>query len=120
MNPAPPSPRVTTKEAQAAMASTVAFIRDVSADLVDARQQLAELEATIANDQGRGEPPSPGWVFDGDIHWTQPFGPRVTGGVVGEWLIEDATGPGDAWVVIGRARTARRAMRDTDAARGPG
>lgn len=88
------------------------------AELVAARERVAELEATIANERGEGEPPSPGWTFDGDIHWTRSFGSRVTGGVVGEWMIEDTAGPWDAWVVIGRAPTAREAMRAADAARG--
>ena len=41
----------------------------------------------------------------------------VAGGTVGEWLIEDATGPGDAWIIIGRAKTARAGMIFADAAR---
>lgn len=125
MTPTHPAPRVTTErvarhiEAHRLKDSGDSLACRIALDLLDARQQIAELEATIENDQGRGEPPSPGWTFDGDIHWSLPFGPRVTGGVVGEWLIEDAIGPGDAWVVIGRARTAREGMRVAYAARGP-
>ena len=145
MPPTHPAPRVTTErvaryiDAHRVTGSTATIGCGIAADLIDARQQLTdvvetamaehaelvaarervvELEAAIANEQGCGEPPSLGWAFDGDIHWIRPFSPRVTGGVVGEWLIEDATGPGDTWVVIGRAPTARDAMRAADAARG--
>lgn len=123
MTPTHPAPRVTTDrvaryiDAHRITDSGDSLACRIALDLLDARQQIAELEATIANEQGRGEPPSPGWEFDGDIRWTRPFGPRVTGGVVGEWLIEDAIGPGEAWVVIGRASTAREGMRAADAAR---
>jgi hypothetical protein len=53
----------------------------------------------------------PGFVFDGGTRWTQPFGPRVRGGMVGEWLVEDSTDGGDTWWVIGKGLTAREAMR---------
>ena len=124
MTPTYPAPRVTTDrvaryiDAHRITDSGDSLACRIALDLLDARQQIAELEAAIANEQGCGEPPSLGWAFDGDIHWIRPFSPRVTGGVVGEWLIEDATGPGDTWVVIGRAPTARDAMRAADAARG--
>lgn len=61
MSPAPSAPRkpnvLPGMVAVLADDDKESWARGLARDLIDARQQLAELEATIANDQGRGDPP---------------------------------------------------------------
>ena len=126
MNPAPPAPRKPNVLPNMVMAlandDEESWARGLARDLIDARQQLAELEATIANDQGRGEPPSPGWRFvvDDALHgrWEHPerLG-MVQRTMVRGWYWTDW----DHSFHPDRVKaTAREAMRAADAARGPG
>jgi hypothetical protein len=93
-----------------------------------ARRDLAEALATLANERGQGEPPSPGcsWQMDewGEMSWSHEDG---------EWSIQpadaDENTPDGGWFVMyggsnmdtgapGTAPTAREAMRAANAARG--
>ena len=109
------------------------------------RERIAELEATLANERGEGEPPSEGWArndidpkregvawyvrweADGsepqedDTEQTRVAWVRRTEGCMIEWMweIEKSVGRmSDPMLASGRAPTARAAMIAADAARG--
>ena len=107
--------------------------------------RVAELEATLANERGEGEPPSEGWARndidpkregvawyvrweadgsepqDDDTEQTRVAWVRRTEGCMIEWMweIEKSVGRmSDPMLASGRAPTARDAMIAADAARG--
>lgn len=109
------------------------------------QERVVELEATIANERGEGEPPSEGWArndidpkregvawyvrweADGsepqedDTEQTRVAWVRRTEGCMIEWMweIEKSVGRmSDPMLASGRAPTARDAMIAADAARG--
>ena len=122
MTPTPPAPRVTTERVHQAISEMMPRSAGVSIalDLLDARERIAELEATIENENMRGEPPSAGWyVFRSSYPraWDHsPSGYFVEEAAGGwRWITPDGDGE-SVWVA---ASTARQAMRDANAARGP-
>lgn len=92
-------------------------------------ERVGELEATIANDHGRGDGPSGGWSFSdtswcrGDTHagpWLHVGGPVCYGGPW-KWSVTRPCCPCGAhtigeWPTVaeGTAPTAREAMRAAD------
>jgi hypothetical protein len=85
-----------------------------AADTIDAlAARVAELEATLANERGEGEPPSPHWTpcFDADGRFWRS--PRTIVGLLADgwhWTVRRGRVPS------GVASTARDAMRAADEA----
>lgn len=119
-------PRITTERARKYIVSVNdpgSFYSMLAADLVDARERIAELEATILNERGGGNPPSAGWSpvvgSDYQLMWCKDVPGRgcaiVRRVLPCGWRYDFSMESGPPV----QATPAREAMRAADAARVP-